>query len=54
MRLFKNNAIGIWVPVGKSIDEWLKIKGFLGLVGVITVGGEPLFLCFLMPLIVGR
>ena len=39
------------VLAGKSIEEWLKIKGFLGLVGFITVGGGPLFLCFLMPLI---
>ncbi len=27
-RLFKNNAIGIWVLAGESIEEWLKIKGF--------------------------
>ena len=27
-RLFPNDAIGIWVRTGKSIEEWLKIKGF--------------------------
>lgn len=25
---FKNNAIGIWVLAGESIEEWLKIKFF--------------------------
>ena len=27
-RLFRNNAIGILVLAGESIEEWLKIKGF--------------------------
>ena len=27
-RLFKNNAIGIWVLSGESIEEWFKIKVF--------------------------
>ena len=27
-RLFRNNAIGFLVLTGKSIEEWLKIKGF--------------------------
>ena len=45
------DVIGIWVLAGESIEEWLKIKGFCGLVGFIMVGGGPLFLCFLMPLI---
>ena len=29
------------------MEEWLKIKGFLGLVGFITVGGGPRFFVFL-------
>ena len=27
-RLSPIDAIGIWVRTGKSIEEWLKIKGF--------------------------
>lgn len=27
-RQFPNDAIGIWVLAGESIEEWLKIKGF--------------------------
>ena len=27
-RLFPNDAIGIWVLAGESVEEWLKIKGF--------------------------
>ena len=29
------------------MEEWLKIKGFGGLVGFITVGGGPRFFVFL-------
>ena len=52
------DAIGIWVLIGKSIEEWLKINrkcsfllGLLSVEGFTGVVGEPLFFAVLMPLI---
>ena len=55
-RLFKNNAIGIWVLAGESIEEWLNTiesklsiamnQGILSVEGFTGVVGGPLFFCF--------
>ncbi|NBJ94507.1 hypothetical protein D5281_18465 [bacterium 1xD42-62] len=50
-RLFPNDAIGIWVLTGKSIEEWLKIKGFKAWWGSSRWVVGPAFSCFWMPLI---
>ncbi len=44
-RLFRNNAIGFLVLTGKSMEEWLKIKGFKAWWGSLEWLVNPIFSC---------